>query len=52
MKLKPIRVENGDGQELTVCHKCNGKGAVISREEGRTTCPDCKGAGMRRVEDQ
>lgn len=59
LKLKSIRVENGDGEELCVCPRCNGKGrAVASRQRAieelvqaaeATICESCKGAGMVKV---
>jgi DnaJ-class molecular chaperone len=52
LKLKPIRVENGEGRELCVCAGCKGSGALMTREQGRITCPDCRGAGMRMLEVQ
>jgi DnaJ-class molecular chaperone len=55
LRLKDIRVENGDQEELQVCPNCNGKGKAPTKSHGNPTsdnpfrCENCKGAGMVKV---
>ena len=55
-RLKPVRLENGDGQNLSVCPKCFGTGTFTKAErtaekEGVpvTETIFCKEADMRRL---
>jgi len=36
VKLKPDRLENGDGKALTLCEKCNGGGGGAHQWQIRT----------------